>query len=717
MSFTANFTLRDIVGACLALVLFVPVLLAPGYVLAWFTGVLDFRRITSPWKLLVSLPLSVAVCPIVTYWVGFNGSWTPVLALYGVCFLLFLSLLAGLWKHDALLPWLRGFRSVPRSGWIIPAVWFIVVIFSLTDLSFQHRLYLSITDVDHLTRAAITGAIARDGVRPPNPFYYLGAFAPLRYHYFWFILCGLVKLLSGSLVSSEQTIIASVVWCGWALVALVPLYLRFFQEMSGTALRRCSLVAICLFSVTGLDLLPNALHTAVFHRIYPDMEWWNEQVGSWFGSLLWVPHHVAGLVTCLMGFLVLWNAALNGTARRYLAASVIAGAAFASGTGTSIYVTLVFVFILIVWTAVTILRRWWNHSLALVAAGLVSLILVWPYLHSLLGPAAGPSTSAGGSFVSFDVRPFIPIDMLAAKLRLAHLPHSLLRLATLPLNYFLELGFFGVVAALYLWGLPKMRKDGELPPHVVAAITIAAVSVTVCTFLRSGVIAANDLGWRGFLPAQFIMLLWAADLMVQRGSRSIAEGKGFHSWWLRSPAWAMLILLGLGGTVYQVILLRSYLVATDFGLVAGNTVYTPDRQFGARAWDMRRAYEYLDRSLPPRAKVQASPDTKLYDFYSGLYANRQIVVYDASCGAVFGGDPAPCPAALADVSAIFDGLPGHTSETWQNVEDVSHKFSIDALIVTDFDPAWKDDNSWIRKATPAFSADHVRVYLVNPPRS
>jgi len=713
-----NFTLRDIIGACLALVLFVPVLLAPGYVLAWFTGVLDFRRITSPWKLLVSLPLSVAVCPITTYWIGFNGSWTPVLAFYGICFLLFLSLLAGLWNHDALLPWLRGFRSVPRSGWIIPAVWFIVVIASLSDLSFQNRLYLSITDVDHLTRAAITGAIARDGVRPPNPFYYLGSFSPLRYHYFWFILCGFVKLLSGSFVTSQQAVIASVVWCGWALFALVPLFLRFFQEMTGTTLRRCSLVAVCLFAVTGLDLLPNALHTAITHHIYPDIEWWNEQVGSWFGSLLWVPHHVAALVTCLTGFLVLWNAALTGNPRRYLVSGVVAGAAFAGGTGTSIYVTLVFVVILIAWGAITIVRRWWNHTIVLLIAGVVSLVLVRPYLQSLLaGPGAGPSAGAGGSFVSFDVRPFIPIDMLANKLRLAPLPHALLRLATLPLNYFMELGFFGVVAALYLRGLSKLRKDGKLPQHVVAAITIVAVSVTVCTFLRSGVIAANDLGWRGFLPAQFIMLLWTADLMVQRGSRSLAQGQGFHHWWLRSPAWAVLILVGFAGTVYEVILLRTYLVATDYGLVTGVPAYAPDRQFGERAWDLRRAYEYLDRSAPPRAKVQSNPNSKLFDFYNGLYANRQTVVGDRACGAVFGGDPAPCPAALADVNAIFKSLPGTTSETWQNVQDVSRRLSIDALIVTDFDPAWQDDNSWIRQATPAFSADHVRVYLVNPPPS
>jgi hypothetical protein len=179
----------------------------------------------------------------------------------------------------------------------------------------------------------------------------------------------------------------------------------------------------------------------------------------------------------------------------------------------------------------------------------------------------------------------------------------------------------------------------------------------------------------------------------------------------------VLILVGLGGTVYEVILLRTYLVATDFGVVEGVPAYAPDRQFGERAWELRSAYEYLDRSLPPRAKVQASPGSKLFDFYDGLYSNRQTVVGDGSCGAVFGGDTAPCPAALADVSAIFDELPGSATETWQNVRDVSRRLSIDALIVTDFDPVWQSEGNWIRQATPAFSAHHVRVYLINPPQS
>ncbi len=527
-------------------------------------------------------------------------SWTPVLAFYGVCFLLFLSLLAGLWNHDALLPWLRGFRSVPRSGWIVAAVWFIVAIGSLTDLSFQHRLYLSMTDVDHLTRAAITGAITRDGVRPPNPFYDLGSLSPLRYHYFWFILCGFVKLLSGSFVSSQQAMTASVVWCGWALFAVVPLFLRFFEEVTGATLRRCSLIAVCLFAVTGLDLLPNALHTAVSLRVYPDMEWWNEQVASWFGSLLWVPHHVAGLITSLTGFLVLWNAALSRNPRRYLAAGVLRQSATIRRGNR--HVNLCDVGLCLYSD-----RLGRHHNIA---------ALVEPYHRPAYSRRRFPGAGAAlSSFPSCRLRDRSPQRRIFRELRRSPVCSDRYSGRQTKACSAAPLVAAACHAACELFYGTRFLRRGRGPVPVGGAEIEeggqAAArsgrrtpsqwqrsSVTACTFLRSGVIAANDLGWRGFLPAQFIMLLWAADLMVQRGSRSLAQGKGFHNWWLRSPAWAVLLLVGLGGTVYDVILLRTYLVATDFGLVTGVPTYAPDRQFGERAWDLSSAPVRLPRSLP-----------------------------------------------------------------------------------------------------------------------
>jgi hypothetical protein len=752
MNIPDNYTLRDILGCGLGCILFIPILLSPGYVAGWFTRVMNFREVTAPWRILIGLPLSVAICPIMTYWAGIGGSWTPVFALYGACFLLWLSLFAGMWGHQTLPRWLAEFRSVPRAGRIIPAVWLVIAIASLVNIQFHNRLYLSFTDYDHVTRAGIIDAISREGVKPFNPYYFPGAFSPLRYHYFWFLLCSLITQAGAPLVNAQHAIVASVVWCGWAMIALIPLYLRFFQEQTGARLRQCALAGVVLLAVTGLDIVPVALHAAVAHHVLPEMEWWNEQVVSWFGSLLWVPHHMAALITLLMGFLLTWNAAASESWQRRITGAVLGGVAFATAGGTSVYVTLVMAIFLILWALVTIVRRWWQYTVILAIAGAVSGLLVLPYLRSLTSPgtasagagaagagaagagaagagaagagaagagaagagaagagaagagAAGAGAAGvGGRFVYFEVRQFSPLTAITNRLHPGALSVAILRLAALPLNYFLELGFFGIVAVVYLRGL---RKQTTIPAHVVAACLMAGVSVFVCTFLRSGVIAGNDLGWRGFLPAQFIMLLWAADLMAERGMRAEAQGMSFNSWWLRSSVWAPLILLGVTGTVYQLVLARTYLISSDAGISAPG--YFSPVETGARALELRRAYEELENILPVTAKLQSSPEGRYFDFYSGLYANRQLVVMDSACGAVFGGDTTKCPAAYADVSGIFEGAP---SETWQQVDAVCRRLSIDALIVTDLDGAWRRNGNWGSQIKPAISGHHVRVYL------
>jgi hypothetical protein len=80
-----------------------------------------------------------------------------------------------------------------------------------------------------------------------------------------------------------------------------------------------------------------------------------------------------------------------------------------------------------------------------------------------------------------------------------------------------------------------------------------ATSVLICTFVKSTAIQNNDLGWRGFLPAQFILLLWAASLLSERASRTALT--------------VVLIVLGVAGVAYDLTTLRFYPVLADFGYV------------------------------------------------------------------------------------------------------------------------------------------------------
>src|ERR1019366_147281 len=107
--------------------------------------------------------------------------------------------------------------------------------------------------------------------------------------------------------------IAGTVWCGFGLMALVALYCRLFSYRGPASFRRRAITGILLLGVTGLDILPTALlwalQAAGMRGVLPSMERWNEQVPGFVYTALWESHSLAGLIACLMAFLILWDAA------------------------------------------------------------------------------------------------------------------------------------------------------------------------------------------------------------------------------------------------------------------------------------------------------------------------------------------------------------------------------------------------------------------------
>ena len=75
-----NFMLQDLYGALKAICLFPIFLVFPGYVAAWLLDLLDFRRRTLAFRLTFSLPLSIGLCPILTYLLGRYATFSAVWA-------------------------------------------------------------------------------------------------------------------------------------------------------------------------------------------------------------------------------------------------------------------------------------------------------------------------------------------------------------------------------------------------------------------------------------------------------------------------------------------------------------------------------------------------------------------------------------------------------------------------------------------------------------
>jgi len=685
-----NFTLIDIFGtlkACLALL---PFMVVPGYVLGWALDLFEFRQRRTVLKLILSIPLSIALCPMLSYLLGRFlqfGLWAFYIGVFATGTLLLA----------------RGFQrakpkrlTLSKHAWIalgLVSLWAVVAIGSTIDVQIGDRLYPPIIAFDHSVRTAMTVEIALH-IPPENPFF-AHAGAPLRYHYLWLLFCSLpMKIFP---LAPRHVVNASVFWCGLGLMCAIALGLKFLTGVR-QGIEQKTLLAAALLCVTGLDILPTLYFAGSLHYWLADTEKWNEpQITSWAGSLLWVPHHVAALIACFVALLLLrYQADVH---RRWAAGPVIvSGLAFASAAGMSVYVTFTFVIVIALWLLALIARKNWLEMTMFVAAGVAAAIWALPFLSTFRGAAGG------GSFVEFELRPFPLVAIIAQQFGVAFQsgPAKVLYAVFLPINYGLELGFFLGVGILRLRQL--LRKEIEASANELAAWTMVATSFLIGTFLRSSTLETNDLGWRCFLPAQLILLLWAA-MAVHDWWFSGIELQTTPSQWTRRVL-ATVLVLGVGSTALQVFMLRMFPILLDRGEIARPdwpawVVANP--QFGKRAYALRSAYQALDTHLPSSAVLQSKPrpgDAILHMLYSG----RDAAAGNGDCGVDFGGDANACALRLRRLDHLFEFPDG------SDLDSACRAYGIDAVVVENLDPVWKELSSWVWTRQPDVANDYVRAF-------
>src|SRR5665811_1551298 len=98
--------------------------------------------------------------------------------------------------------------------------------------------------------------------------------------------------------SARGAVFGLTFWTDVGLISLVGLLVSRVIVPLGGEFRKYFGFAVALFCVTGLDLIPYVFIVALNNvggllRLPIDFEWWNDQVVSWFGNFLWVPHHIA----------------------------------------------------------------------------------------------------------------------------------------------------------------------------------------------------------------------------------------------------------------------------------------------------------------------------------------------------------------------------------------------------------------------------------------
>ncbi len=542
-----NHTIADVARILCGFLLFLPFALFPGYVAGALSNALDFRRRSLGHKLLIAVPLSFATAPLLIYlvgrWGGMSAAWTTIGAAAATFAVLFVRD-----YRNASTPFAGAGRALTAAS-----CWIGLALAILVDIQYKDRLYIAAASFDYAIRNEVISAITRAGVLPANPFFYPGHPVQLRYHYLFFLPCSMVESLSGSSVKPGAALAAGTIWCGLALMCLVCLYTRHLRNTQAPISRRDAWTGILMLPVIGLDVIPVSLLISS-GIVFSTLDRWNEDIVGWLDSLLWAPHYVGAAIVCLTGFLVLWAAPRSGS-RRPVAACVIAGAAFACASGMGIYVVLVFSAALAGYAVIAIWKGWKDDILNLLLAGTVAAILAAPYLYSLV---SSEGSNQKASVLSLNVRSFkIPERVLEAA-GWDWNTIAAVNLAFLPLNYTLELGVLLLVGILQAKRYASRR--APLGRKEWAEISLIAFPVLVCTFVRSSVIAENDLGFRGFLIPQFMLLLWSIA-PVRASLRTWKPRTGKQQWrGLRTlRPWVIAgIGLGVAGTFLGAVINRGY---------------------------------------------------------------------------------------------------------------------------------------------------------------
>ena len=683
-----NYTIQDIAGAIRGVAGFSLLLFFPGYVAGWALDLFRFRGRSLPARAAWAVTLSFATSPILISLASHVAGPKLLVSL--------LWSLAAAWLGVMIADRRRPFVPFDRflsTVLVLMLLGALLVVVELVDLQLGKRIFLSVTVVDQAYRVGFTNSLALGTVPPVNPFYHPGHAEPLRYYYFWYALCAMCMKLAH--ISARQALIASSVWAGWGLTALLALLVRHFLGVQDKVHRRV-LAAVLLLAVTGADLLPVLLFTLVQHRFTGEMEWWSvDQISSWMDWVRWVPNHTAALISSMTAFLLLGRTREDVSEVQRTAAMGLAGVAAASSFGLSIYVAAGFAMLMLAWIVRLLI---WERDARLArrtafSAGLAVMLLT-PYLRELIqahsGTQAGTSTGPA-HLLSFGVREFVvPLfffqSPLLAGLRTAHpfLFLQAVRLLFLLPGYAIELGFFGVVLVVF-WSRRR-----ALDPARRTALFFAVCGLLMVSFLRSGVIENNDFGYRAaMLPCLFLLLL-GTDLMLEIRASSKADPRKATHGGLTFALSRRLLLLGVAGTAYQAFELRLFLPllsAAHAPAVAGlpEAAYAARKAFGNLA-------SIADTNLDGPVQTNTTGKNIYLHLINMLYSDRATIIDATSdCGAVFGGDPAPCSRIERQIQTLFSTA-GQTSA---KARETCGTWGAHYLAAYRDDPVWKDPEGWV----------------------
>ena len=155
----------DLLASLAAICLYPLLLVIPGYVIGWLTGMFAFRWRTPAFRFALSIPLSISTSPVLIYLIG---RFASMKAAEGV--------LAATWICFAVLAARRGvgWPRIPAAARWIVLGWLAIALFTSVDLEIGAKDYYPVTAFDLAIRSEFIHSIGATGIPPANPFFFPG---------------------------------------------------------------------------------------------------------------------------------------------------------------------------------------------------------------------------------------------------------------------------------------------------------------------------------------------------------------------------------------------------------------------------------------------------------------------------------------------------------------------------------------------------------------
>jgi len=570
----------------------------------------------------------------------------PVLALH-----LFAALASLPTLKSALL--LRPPRFLVVGG----LIWLASIALFYLDFDMNERLYQSLLTLDLVKHASVTESLYRHGIPLVDPF--VSRSEPAGYYYFFYLWAAQVRALAAPLVDARMAFAGTLFWVGLAFPALLREISLRARLVHPTREVNFLFWIVVLCFVAGLDIPAMLLRSTQTGIIENQVDWWSEEIGFAFTSILWVPHHVSALIAIFF-CLILLTGERDGAGgkdasplphRDWAVLIPLAGLSLASAFGMSIWITLSAAPVFAAWCIATVRHKLRRPLILLIATTLFALLVDSLYFRDLIH---------GRDDHGFPIGLWIRgVDRVSYSMDIS-LVEIALRIASLPLGYFLDFGLFAIGTYLYWKGRSKpvdwVRMDGVL-------IISACVGLLITSFVRSTILN-NDLGWRGAWFAQLPAMLWTAAILQRHGRvRSL------------SPMLLALLLCGMLVNLWDMVGARviRFRAGQPYGYI--NSARAQDYQ-------ERKAYTWLNHTAGPNKVVQHNPVLHRRRFNFGLYGQMRPAVADAEAN-LFGAVPPDITRRIAAIRPIFEG-----TLTLREIGETARRQNIDYLLFTSLDPVW-----------------------------